>query len=245
MTALRLLNKQPIEKQELRSDGKLDVHSIFRTIQGEGPFAGRPAIFVRLAGCNLCCGFCDTDYTNSRKLMTAEGILDKARLFSGDSLNNIMVVTGGEPFRQDLRKLIRVTASYNWEVQIETNGTLFYPDDSCYENDDWGVSVSIVCSPKTPKVHPDLVKYVDAWKYVVQHGQISKEDGLPLMTLGNTTPVARPPMSAFIYPRNIYVQPLDEGDEERNKLNTQAAIESCYKYGYSLSIQQHKLLGLE
>ena len=52
------LNVQPPEKQVSRSDGFLDVVSVFKTIQGEGPFAGTPAIFVRTAGCNLFCPNC-------------------------------------------------------------------------------------------------------------------------------------------------------------------------------------------
>ena len=49
------INIQPIEKRELSTDGSVQVHSIFYTLQGEGPFAGQPAVFVRLAGFNLQC----------------------------------------------------------------------------------------------------------------------------------------------------------------------------------------------
>jgi len=49
------MNQQPIEKQFLHPKGDLEVHSIFLTIQGEGPFTGQRAVFVRLAGCNLQC----------------------------------------------------------------------------------------------------------------------------------------------------------------------------------------------
>ena len=53
-------NGQPIEKVQRTFDGTLEVHSIFKTIQGEGPFCGTPAVFIRLAGCNLQCPWCDT-----------------------------------------------------------------------------------------------------------------------------------------------------------------------------------------
>ena len=56
-----MINKQPIEKREPSYEGTLQVHSIFKTIQGEGPFCGTPCVFVRLAGCNLQCPACDTD----------------------------------------------------------------------------------------------------------------------------------------------------------------------------------------
>ena len=59
------INSQAIEKSAHYTTRSYDVHSIFPTIQGEGPFVGQPAIFIRLAGCNLQCPACDTDYTLS------------------------------------------------------------------------------------------------------------------------------------------------------------------------------------
>ncbi|HEY6020017.1 MAG TPA: 7-carboxy-7-deazaguanine synthase QueE, partial [Candidatus Paceibacterota bacterium] len=53
------------------------VKDIFYTIQGEGPYAGRPAVFVRLGGCNLRCAFCDTDFSNGVKEMGPHEIADK------------------------------------------------------------------------------------------------------------------------------------------------------------------------
>src|SRR3954467_9071958 len=51
----------------VRSDGNsLSIHSIFYTLQGEGPYSGCPAVFMRLAGCNLQCPGCDTDYTSGQ-----------------------------------------------------------------------------------------------------------------------------------------------------------------------------------
>ena len=73
------INIQPIEKRELSVDGSVQVHSIFYTLQGEGPFSGQPAVFVRLAGCNLQCPACDTDYTSRRTPMPVAAILDAVR----------------------------------------------------------------------------------------------------------------------------------------------------------------------
>jgi len=121
-----ILNTQPIEKRQHTTE--LEVHSIFYTIQGEGPFCGTPAVFVRLAGCNLQCPSCDTDYTSKRTRMTAEEICDRVRwaivnseiagMTVAESLSAIsddpndpasqtinffkglVVITGGEPSRQ-------------------------------------------------------------------------------------------------------------------------------------------------
>ena len=83
----------------------LQVHSIFHTIQGEGPFAGTPAVFIRLAGCNLKCPGCDTEYTSKRKEMTVAQILDA--IYEVSSITTkLVVITGGEPFRQDLTRLL-------------------------------------------------------------------------------------------------------------------------------------------
>ena len=70
------MNLQPIEKRTKSADGLLSLHSIFHTIQGEGPFCGTPSVFVRLAGCNLQCPACDTDYTQGRRAASAQEILD-------------------------------------------------------------------------------------------------------------------------------------------------------------------------
>ena len=103
-----LLNIQPIEKLAHPVDGKLDVHSIFFTIQGEGPFTGHPAIFIRLAGCNLQCPKCDTDYTSKRSRMLYQDILGEVRRLTPKTHKNrtLIVITGGEPLRQDLHMLL-------------------------------------------------------------------------------------------------------------------------------------------
>lgn len=63
-----MFGNNPIRKQVLRDDGALYISGIFATIQGEGPLTGTPAIFIRLSGCNLQCGFCDTDFEDTSKL---------------------------------------------------------------------------------------------------------------------------------------------------------------------------------
>jgi len=74
---LPMLNQQLAEKRVERQDGALEIIDIFPTIQGEGPFAGEPAIFVRLAGCVLQCPLCDTDYTSGRRLISIPSLTEE------------------------------------------------------------------------------------------------------------------------------------------------------------------------
>lgn len=124
---------------------KLFVTSIFYTLQGEGPLRGRPAIFVRLAKCNLGCSWCDAFFEDGDWL-TVEEILERSAQeissffegnvpdwavgYDGDhSMYNkremAFIVTGGEPTLQsNLRKLLEAASTeYQW-TQIESNGIL-------------------------------------------------------------------------------------------------------------------------
>ena len=117
------VNKQPAEKQHL-TDFTVEVHSIFDTIQGEGPFAGSPAVFIRLTGCNLQCQFCDTEYTSVREAITPVEALNRVKAAHGDSPRGLVVLTGGEPFRQNISPLCAALLHAGYHVQIETNGTM-------------------------------------------------------------------------------------------------------------------------
>jgi 7-carboxy-7-deazaguanine synthase len=116
------VNQQAIEKSTSHPEGLLDVHSIFYTIQGEGPFSGFPAVFIRLAGCNLQCPHCDTEYTQGRRLAYPEVVAEYVSTLSQP--RGLVVITGGEPFRQNLTKLLQCLSDYRLLVQIESNGTL-------------------------------------------------------------------------------------------------------------------------
>src|SRR5262245_30518232 len=95
------LNHQTKEKSEASYGSALYVNSIFQTIQGEGPLSGERAIFLRLAGCNLQCPLCDTEYTK-RNEWSIETVVDKIieNQFPENRHNQLVVITGGEPFRQ-------------------------------------------------------------------------------------------------------------------------------------------------
>lgn len=231
------LNSQTPEKKDYQST--LEVHSIFSTIQGEGPFCGRPAVFVRLAGCNLQCPGCDTEYTDNRQRMRYEAILFsiKHRLAVTDSNANLIVISGGEPFRQNIAPFCDFLIENDFDVQIETNGSMQIPMELSQ-------LVTVVCSPKTAKLHPSALHRANAFKYVMKAGNMREEDGLPLQALDHrATPyIARPHKS---FRGKIYLQPMDEQDAELNLLNTQAVLSSAMKHNYTVQLQIHKLLNVE
>ncbi len=235
------VNTQEPEKQDLSDVDNLDIISIWKTIQGEGPFAGHPAVFVRTAGCNLRCPSCDTLYTTGRHKHSIAEILQAINDL-GEGVVKLTVITGGEPFRQDISELVTTllyagSTSFDFQqVQVETNGTLYLPDFPF-----GSPRVSIVCSPKTAKINSQLEPMITAFKYILHADSVSQEDGLPLASLGYDCVPFRCPDSSV----PIFVQPFDSGDETENARHRQAAVASCLKYGYRLSLQLHKTLGLD
>jgi 7-carboxy-7-deazaguanine synthase len=134
---------------------KYKVNQIFTSLQGEGIHMGKTANFIRLAGCNLCCNFCDTSFNTYSELSTRE-IME-----SLDETTFMTVITGGEPTLHDLTELINeIKKSFpEMIVALETNGT---NETAQYEKLDW-----ITCSPKEAndyKIHalciPHELKYV-------------------------------------------------------------------------------------
>lgn len=247
------MNNQPIEKLIYREKGDLEVHSVFFTIQGEGPLAGKRAVFVRLAGCNLQCPGCDTDYTSTRTWMSPRELLNRiyevvpetAKFPFYNELH--VVITGGEPFRQNLipflREVDKQPRVVRLTVQIETNGTLFDPGYVEFFRQ-MASPPMVVCSPKTGRINHDLEPFVHSYKYVVKAGDIDPRDGLPMHALDHpciNAGVARP---AYIG-RHIFIQPMDEKSEEANRNNIETAVEVVLNHGYNLCIQTHKIVGVE
>lgn len=231
------LNSQTPEKKDYQST--LEVHSIFSTIQGEGPFCGRPAVFVRLAGCNLQCPGCDTEYTQNRERLNYGSILQniEERLMSTSSNANLIVISGGEPFRQNIAPFCDFLIENDFDVQIETNGSMQIPMELSQ-------LVTVVCSPKTAKLHPSALHRANAFKYVMKAGNVREEDGLPLQALDHrATPyIARPHKS---FRGKIYLQPMDEQDVFKNFKNNRAVLDSAMKHNYTVQLQIHKLLNVE
>ena len=123
---------------------KYSVKEIFLTIQGEGHNSGRKATFCRFSGCNLWngeesskktskCNFCDTDFLgvdgiNGGKY-TLPALINKIEKVSKEDVKTkkLIVFTGGEPLLQLNEQLIRNLKQKNYEIAIETNGTIMAP----------------------------------------------------------------------------------------------------------------------
>lgn len=207
--------------------GFLRVHDIFYSVQGEGLSDGIPALFVRLAGCNLRCPHCDTDFHDAR-LMSCEDILNRGLEVCGGSWPTLVVLTGGEPLLQDVDNLVEALLLQGLRVEIETNGTRFR--DCCR----WrGVLVTV--SPKGP-VDPRFLYWASAFKIVVRAGEDPFVDGV----LGCKMSLPEEIRNAA----TILVQPLDEKDPERNRLNKQWAAKLALENRWLLSLQIHKECGL-
>lgn len=128
------------------------INEIFYSIQGEGHFAGTPAVFVRFSGCNLACVFCDTKHQSFTE-MTEDEIIAKVSQYP----THHVVITGGEPMLQLTSSLVEKLHGLGKFVQIETNGTQPLPPN-CHI--DW-----ITCSPK---YRPVLLHHIDELKVVYQ-----------------------------------------------------------------------------
>ena len=117
---------------------KYRINEIFYSLQGEGAWAGTPAIFIRFSGCNLICPFCDTNFRafkemDMREILDALSEWDKCRF---------IVLTGGEPTLQISEAFVKCLHEQDYYVTIETNGTREVP-----KNIDW-----VTVSPKVAYV---------------------------------------------------------------------------------------------
>jgi len=242
-----MFGKNPITKPTKEKIGYLNVTSIFTTIQGEGPLAGTPALFIRLQGCNLKCDFCDTEFSTGRPFDLSEllsTVIEEINLFCKPPYHSgtspLVVITGGEPLLQaDVVDLIKGLVAGGIRVQIETAGTVFPKGlkellDSQY----YQPYITIICSPKTPSLNKKLAPYIYAYKYVMRKGEIDEVDGLPIK-------VARPTFSVVRKRTEIFVMPCDEHDADKNKENVQLAIASATHFGYRLCLQIHKIINVE
>lgn len=225
-----MFGKNQISKPVTHSGDNLDVQEIFPTLQGEGPYAGYPSVFIRLGGCNLACEFCDTEFESYQNFSLTDIIKEVQELAkneAGEVVKKLVVITGGEPLRQPIEKLCEELIKLSFIVQIETNGTLFR---------ELPKEVKIICSPKSSngkyhQIRPDLLSRVNAFKFIVS---ATSENYIDVVEVGQ---------SQFQIP--IYVQPMDEYDEIKNKTNLRYAINLCEKTGHILSLQTHKILGLK
>lgn len=191
------------------------INEIFYSLQGEGRNTGRPAVFIRFAGCNLRCPFCDTEFTAYRE-MTDGDILREIAPYPA----RLVILTGGEPTLQADEALIERLHACGYSVAMETNGTHQPPPGV-----DWlTVSPKAGYLPGQPKARP-VVRQCDELKCVF--------DGL--------TPVDDFGINA----KHYLLQPCDTGDEARNRQITEQCVAYILSHPrWQLSLQTHKLIGV-
>lgn len=239
-----MFGTNPIRKQEL--SGLLAVQEVFYTIQGEGPFAGTPALFIRLAGCHLACSFCDTEFEQGmdKRKQTAEDVAAQAWAAVRPAAPGLVVITGGEPMRQNIVPLVDALRAWGFtHVQLETAGNFW--DDALTFAVSSGY-LTLVCSPKTAHVHQSVRDLCDHWKYVLRADDSDDEDGLPYKpTQAHQSPtarnIARPPQRNTV---QVWLSPCDEHEPGRNARNLEAAVKLSMRHGYRLNLQIHKLIGM-
>ena len=210
------------------------VKEIYYTLQGEGAQTGRPAVFLRFAGCNLwsgreqhradaVCRFCDTEFVGTDgpgggKFESADALANAVGEVwpAGDGLVRPYVVcTGGEPLLQLDDALIGALHVTGFEIGVESNGTIRAPAGI-----DW-----LCVSPKGRA--PVVQQSGDELKLV--YPQEESE--------------AQPDAFASLAFARFFLQPLDNDERDAN---TQAAMQYCLQHPqWQLSLQTHKLLGID
>lgn len=243
-----MFGKNPVAKSEIDGDGKtLRVvgGTPFYTIQGEGPFSGDPAVFLRLHGCPLRCYFCDTEFSHPEDpTLDVFDIMDDI-LHAAPDHCKLLVITGGEPVRQNLSVLLPEMMLRGWTVQIETSGILWQDVLS-------DPAIHIVVSPKTPKIDVRIAHAAKAFKYVVKAGETHDDDGLPFTNTqregAHPMKLARPWDVDYLGrpdpQAQVYLSPQDEYDENKNEANRREVATVSMRFGYRAGLQIHKFLNL-
>jgi 7-carboxy-7-deazaguanine synthase (Cx14CxxC type) len=208
------------------------VKEIFYSIQGEGYYAGRPAVFCRFAGCNLwsgkeedredaLCKYCDTDFVGfdgpeGGKYQSVPQLAKKIRQSwpqrDVKSAKPFVVCTGGEPLLQLDAELINSLHEEGFEIAVETNGTIMLPPgiDWVCVSPKGGVELLQLCGHELKLVFPQ--------------------------------PGAQPEKYANLDFRHFFLQPLDGPQRD---LNTRLVLEYCLAHPqWRISLQLHKILGV-
>jgi 7-carboxy-7-deazaguanine synthase len=205
---------------------ELMVTSCFSSIQGEGPHAGEPAVFVRFSKCNRACIFCDT-WFDSGDILTFDQVLDKIHtsidkevaahgLIKDLYTNNLLiVVSGGEPMLQkNLTAFLEFLHAQGFRTQIESNGDFLRPLPD---------ATTLVVSPKANdntgrygELRPDVFARANALKFVVSADPTNIHHEIP--EYAQEFRKQKGPRSVFVSPMNMY-------NHEPHKVGNNATLE--------------------
>ena len=186
---------------------------VFESLQGEGRNTGRPCVFVRFAGCNLSCPWCDTD-VKTRFTLDLDALVAEVRAFKAKSV----ILTGGEPTIQDgMPELVAVLKREGFWIGVETNGT---------GDPDWlGFVDYVACSPKAEFPESIVLERADEVRIVASSEAVV-----------DFCRDVRRRISATDY----YISPCDRNGEIDFAVAKSVLSQLD---GWSLSVQLHKLLG--
>jgi 7-carboxy-7-deazaguanine synthase (Cx14CxxC type) len=203
------------------------IKEMFLTLQGEGMQAGRRAVFIRFAGCNLwsgreadrekaICQFCDTDFVGTDGdgggRYDADGVAARALSIWNSAQSPFAVITGGEPMLQLDDALIAALKGRGFEIAVESNGTIAAPDGI-----DW------LCI--SPKAGSDVVQ----------------RSGQEVKVVWPQPALDMQAIARWDFAHHL-IQPMDSADRAANEAAAAAFV--LDNPGWRLSVQSHKYLGL-
>jgi len=205
------------------------ISEIYRTMQGEGWWAGMPCTLVRFQGCNLSCPFCDTKESIDQ---TSGEQLNLLQLFNRISdvhvKGQMILITGGEPTLQPLEQLVKVLYPLG-PVHLETNGTQPLSGDVMFN---WtAVSPKITWCGEDAKPVQSMLGRADEIKWLVGKEQDIEELKAFLEEVSSLGFADGP----F---KRVTLQPISQSGQA-----TEIAYQACLEYGWRLSLQMHKYLG--
>jgi len=222
------------------------INEVFRSLQGEGPFAGYVTTFIRMCGCNLRCSFCDTAYARQESdedliLEVVETMLFLEQHDLLDDTTKYVCITGGEPLLQPqvfLGAFVKLLLARNIHVCIETNGSIRLP------NPLWNCCFVVDYKLPSSGVEKQMIfnnffqlRSVDAIKFVIQSEEDWKRFMQVYMDVKKTLQGRSSPM--------FFVQPALSGGElsearERGIWLAEKLMAS--RVEVRLSLQLHKIL---
>ena len=190
-----------------------ELVEIFESLQGEGRNSGRPCVFVRFAGCNLACPWCDTDRARHFSLSLGE-LVKEIAAFKPKSV----ILTGGEPTRvAAMPELIAALKERGYWIAVETNGTA---------EPEWLAFVDYVaCSPKLE--YPESLK-------------LTRANEVRVVASAPEVVAFCRDLPSRIAATDYYLSPCERGGE-MDFATAKAALAELP--GWALSVQLHKLLG--
>lgn len=197
---------------------EIKVSEIFTSFQGEGPYIGTPATFLRLYGCNLNCQWCDTDIS-TYEMLSVDDVAEILMTQMEFNNINLLVITGGEPTLQmeEIKRLIKELPE-DIKIQLETNGSIF----------EYLPEIEYVISPKEDKekVFENYHKYDNVFfKFVIT----CEEDIDEVISIKNK----------YGYDKTIWLQ----GEFSKDALMADLIRENFPRLeNIKLSVQTHKYL---